>query len=74
MQQIGLAGHPTPFKKQLVCFVAHSRHKTHQLLFKWGGVSCQADAADRQETSTCEGDGEKATFEKPSQNSEKGLP
>ncbi len=86
-----------------MCFVAHSRHKTHHLLLsKWGGVSClqgevssrfslcrqkrqrtkratgvergafaphstpvalfymggvacQADAADRQATSTCKG-------------------
>ncbi len=31
---IGLAGHPTPFEKeQLMCFMAHSRYKTHQLLF-----------------------------------------
>ncbi len=32
------------------------RHTPHQLLlFTWGGVACQADAADRQATSTCKG-------------------
>ncbi len=32
------------------------RHTPHQLLlFTWGGVACQADAGDRQETSTCKG-------------------
>lgn len=39
-----------------MCFVARMRHKTHQLFFfKMGGVSCQVDADNRQETYICEG-------------------
>ncbi len=42
-------------KEQMVCVVARMRYNTHHLLFfKWGGVVCQADAADRRKASTCE--------------------